>query len=153
AIYFDLAPSITITASTVSASPWVGVRIYDLVSASVTDSTFDGNAGGGINTGLSKAGSVLATTGSTFVHNSNYAGGGVYSDAATTVVKNSTFVDNTATGGGTNGGGAVWASGSLAVYSSTIVHNTAYGTGAGGILAYAGAAITLQSSIVANNSG
>jgi hypothetical protein len=102
----------------------IGGGIYNAGRATVTRSTFQGNAVGAIaNEG------IVAVTKSTFEGNSNYPifGGGIRNDGVLTV-NESTFFSN-------GGAGAISNSNMLTVTNSTFLNNSQiFGTGGGGIL-------------------
>jgi predicted outer membrane repeat protein len=163
------AGTLTLTNSTVSGNTASGLGggIMNLGTLIITSSTITGNtatAGGGI-----RNDGTLTITSSTISGNTAFVGGGIYNFGPLTITS-STVSGNTAGGFGggisnfdsltiTNStitgntamltfGGGIFDSGILKITHSTITGNTAGSLG-GGI--YAGTAVSLKGSIVANN--
>jgi len=107
-----------------------------------------GNLGGGlVNVGDAGTGTVSVSR-CAIQANTRNQGGGIVSESATTLVRNSVVAGNSASGEG----GAVYASaGSVTLGNCTIVGNTS-GTGAGGIYS-SGAAVDSSNSILWGNAG
>ncbi len=145
-----------------SASNGGGIRFESAGSLTLVNSTISnntgtasGNCGGGI---YSTTASSFSISGSAIADNScttaGADGGGVYyaNGSGTLEVTNSTFYNNSTgpTSGG-NGGGMLLDVASGTIAFSTFSHNTA--TGNGGALQFAGTALTIRNSILANSSG
>jgi len=97
----------------------VYVGSIDNVNITVTNSTFNANSGGAINT--SSDSSTVTITDSTFTNNSNLYGGAISAGADTTVhVTGSTFSGNTTNGGG---GSAIYSGSELSVSNSSFLNN------------------------------
>jgi hypothetical protein len=121
-----------------------GGGIENTGTLNVSDSTLAANsavAGGGI-----YIGGTADVVNSTFFNNSASGGGGGIYNASTATITDSTFASNNAAHGG---GGAIDNDGTLAVGASTLSGNTT--TGAGGALLNDGG-LSLAASIVANSS-
>ncbi len=149
-----------------------GIGIFN-GGAVITDSTVSGNAGGnpgGQGGGINNGGN-LVIIGTTVEHNVVAQGGGiVIIGTGTLTAVNSTIHNNTAlagTGGGildlSGGASSAGASPTAVLINTTIADNTALGTennltgadglhnGYGGGLFYAGAKVTLNNTLIADN--
>ena len=130
-----------------------GIFNDQLGTLTVTNSTFTSSYVNGVGGGLCNFG-ILTVTDSTFTNNTaaGDGGGGIWNDGQLTV-KNSTFINNSATdGGGIANGSANAPIGTSTVTNSTFAHNSATSEG-GGIFIYDGDNLTLNDTIVANNTG
>ena len=130
-----------------------GIFNDQLGTLTVTNSTFTSSYVNGVGGGLCNFG-ILTVTDSTFTNNTaaGDGGGGIWNDGQLTV-KNSTFINNSATdGGGIANGSANAPIGTSTVTNSTFAHNSATSEG-GGIFIYNGDNLTLNDTIVANNTG
>lgn len=131
-----------------------GGGLVNYGSAFVTNSTFTNNAATG--------GSGIANNGSLTLMNSTVAnntantgqGGGVYNEAGSVYIENSTIYNNAVTGltiDGTPGGGGIANNGgTMTIAHSTVAANTANPASRSGIWLHAGS-ITVRHSIVAAN--
>ena len=131
--------------------PGVGGAAYVLGALTVSNCTFAANSannGGGI---YAETGSSVTALACTFSSNAvSFAGGGLSSEA-TVLVKECTFVGNTAAGAG-SGGGAVNATSanlSLILDGCTITGNSAVNQGGG--IRRAGGTVIITNCIVAGN--
>jgi hypothetical protein len=131
--------------------PGVGGAAYVLGALTVSNCTFAANSannGGGI---YAETGSSVTALACTFSSNAvSFAGGGLSSEA-TVLVKECTFLGNTAAGAG-SGGGAVNATAgnvSLVLDGCTITGNSAVNQGGG--IRRAGGTVTITNCIVAGN--
>ena len=125
-----------------------GGGIYNVGTATITDSTLSHNSAGFGGGGIYNVGTVTVTD-STLSHNSasNY-GGGLLNAGGTATVTDSTLFDNTAS---YDGGGLFNDNGTATVTDSTLSHNSAsYG---GGIYNWYGTAtVTVTDSTLSDNS-
>ncbi|MEO6885995.1 MAG: hypothetical protein ABI232_06880, partial [Jatrophihabitantaceae bacterium] len=96
----------------------------------------------------------LTVTGVTFENSvSNHAGGGgIFNNVGSLTVANSTFTDNTTTGGSSLGGGIVNGHGSVSVSNSTFTDNTTSGeTTVGGGIVTSGGSVSVADSTFTGN--
>jgi CSLREA domain-containing protein len=119
--------------------------------AQVRNSTISGNSAGDDGGGIECHYSSLRVEDSTISGNSAQGGGGIQVDQATLTLEDSTVSGNSVTGGA----GGLFIGGDTIIRNSTIAFNTADsdnfdGTSGGGLFVFAGA-VTLQSTIVADN--
>ena len=154
----------TVTLNNSAVSGNLGQAIYNRGTLTLNNSTVSGNLGRGIYND-----DTVTLNNSTVSGNTSWEGGGIYNDYGTLTLNNSTVSGNTATyrGGGiynyygtltlnnttvsgntatSEGGGIYNNSGTLTLNNSTVSGNTANGSG-GGI----SGAVTLQSSILDEN--
>ena len=123
-----------------------GGGIWTNATATITDSTFDGNqasSNGGAISNTSNG--TLSLVGGTLSGNTGNFGGGLLNSGTSSVV-NSTFSGNEAR----NGGGGISSSGTLSVSHSTFVGNQA-GTGSGGGIRRSTGSFSLHGTILAGN--
>lgn len=172
--------SITIKGSEIAANSSPGINgggLYNAATATVLDSTFNGNGavlGGGIyndgvltvrrttlrentaNLGLfSYAGGALVNhgtatvTASAFTANVGSNAGGAIANDGTLTMANVTIAGNVA--GGIASGGGIYSAGTLTLLNATVTHNSAAAYG-GGLMMENGAPTVIKNSIVAGNS-
>ncbi|HYU61670.1 MAG TPA: choice-of-anchor Q domain-containing protein, partial [Solirubrobacterales bacterium] len=131
-----------------------GIYVDSGASATLDKSTLAQNSAGNNGGGIAVYGSVTVTE-STFSGNEAGNGGGIYNNQGTATITNSTFSGNKAN---TDGGGLAVAgpSGTTTLMHVTVAGNSAHNFGltgdGGGLRIYSGANITLNSSLIADNS-
>ena len=122
----------------------------------ISRSTISGNSAQIVGGGAFLYGTATTTTDSTISGNTAQGGSGIFSVDSPFQLANSTVSGNSSTAPPPNGGGAIalYAGAQIpaAIQSSTITGNTA-AANAGGVVLAGGAALALQSTIVANSSG
>src|SRR5262245_13382971 len=125
-------------------------------SLTVRNSTFSGNAAGGSGGAIYTDNHALTIQGSTFNRHDAYYRGGAISICCTyanSVIDNSTFTDNHATGSSNSGyGGAVFSS--YGDYSVTLTGSTLAGNSGnygGGVFSHGTVPVTMHDTIVASN--
>lgn len=144
----------TISGNTSAGTYSVGGGLYLIGNATITDSAITGNTASQHGTGGGLVASAnLVITGSTIDSNiSGGDGGGLGSEAyrahITIQIVNSTISGNSAANGG---GGIASTYRSLELDNTTVAFNTATTTGGGGMLFRGASSLTLQSTIIADN--
>jgi hypothetical protein len=128
-----------------SAASGNGGGINNDGNLTVTDCTIEGNSAAGDGGGIANT-NMMIVSDSALLGNSSGVGGGIYS-AGTVQVTDSTIADNSAT----FGGGLVNYLRLMTVVNATVVYNTASQPGQSGGLITSAGPVTLDNTIVAQN--
>ena len=149
--------TVTFTCSgTIVLAATITIAVDTTIDGSGQDVAISGN--NAVRVFIVELGVTLSLDSLTVAHGlaTNDNGGGIYTSNGTVVVSNSTFLENSATGGGSTGnrGGAIYsASGTVIVSNSTFSGNSAPYGGGGIYSTNGGSILTVSSSTFSNNGG